>query len=324
MRPDIFRKRINVKPYEYPELQEFVDAIRHSYWVHTEYNYKSDIQDMKVNMPPEHVEIVKRTMLAISQIEANVKEFWGNIGNIMPKPEVKVVGATFNESEARHMDAYSHLIEIMGLNEEFERVVEVPEIARRIDYMNDSMQKYSSNKGAFMNVILFSMFVENVSLTAQFLILMAFNKYKNQLKGISNAVEATSKEEDIHAKFGFAIVNIIRKENPEWFDEDTTKEVLRLCDKAYRAEMGIVDWIYGDADLDFLPKDTVKEFLKGRFNKSLQAIDMPKMYEVDEEILEQTEWFEDELTLTKNTDFFYKRSTAYTKKTVSTTEDDLF
>lgn len=32
---DIFRKRQNLKPYEYPELYEYVDAIRHSYWVHT-------------------------------------------------------------------------------------------------------------------------------------------------------------------------------------------------------------------------------------------------------------------------------------------------
>ena len=65
------------------------------------------------------------------------------------------------------------------------------------------------------------MFVENVSLFSQFLIMMAFNKHKNVLKGISNAVEATSKEEDIHARFGFELVNIIREENPDLFDKDS-------------------------------------------------------------------------------------------------------
>jgi len=34
----IFRKRLNLKPYEYPEVLEYVDAIRHSYWVHTEFS----------------------------------------------------------------------------------------------------------------------------------------------------------------------------------------------------------------------------------------------------------------------------------------------
>ena len=44
-KPNIFRKRVNLKPYEYPSLAEYVDAIRHSYWVHTEFNFTSDIQD---------------------------------------------------------------------------------------------------------------------------------------------------------------------------------------------------------------------------------------------------------------------------------------
>jgi len=51
--PNIFRKRTNLKPYEYPQLIEYLEAIRHSYWVHTEFNYSSDIQDMKVRMTPE-------------------------------------------------------------------------------------------------------------------------------------------------------------------------------------------------------------------------------------------------------------------------------
>jgi len=201
-KPDIFRKRTSLKPYEYPQLVEFTDAIRHSYWVHTEFNYSSDIQDMKVKMSEPEVEIVKKAMLAISQIEVAVKTFWAKIGDRFPKPEVAAVGITFGESEVRHADAYSNLIEIMGLNEEFEKVVEVPAMKKRIAYLEQSIGAPADDKDYFHKIILFSMFVENVSLFSQFLIMMAFNKHKNVLKGISNAVEATSKEEDIHARFG--------------------------------------------------------------------------------------------------------------------------
>jgi ribonucleoside-diphosphate reductase beta chain len=31
----------------------------------------------------------------------------------MPKPEIGSVGATFAESEVRHQDAYSHLLEVL-------------------------------------------------------------------------------------------------------------------------------------------------------------------------------------------------------------------
>jgi ribonucleoside-diphosphate reductase beta chain len=322
--PNIFRKRTSLKPYEYPQLIEYLEAIRHSYWVHTEFNYSSDVQDMKVKMTPAEVEIVKKAMLAISQIEVQVKTFWSKIGDKMPKPEVQAVGVTFGESEVRHADAYSNLIEIMGLNEEFEKLVEVPAIKKRISYLEQSIHAPVDDKDYFHKIILFSMFVENVSLFSQFLIMMAFNKHKNVLKGISNAVEATSKEEDIHARFGFELVNIIKNENPDWFDAEAIKEINRLAKEAYKAEAAIVDWIYGEADLDFLPKETVKEFLKHRFNQSLIAIDLKPIYETNEEVVRSTDWFVDEILSTKNTDFFVKRSTAYSKKTKAFTEDDLF
>jgi ribonucleoside-diphosphate reductase beta chain len=322
--PSIFRKRTNLKPYEYPQLIEYLEAIRHSYWVHTEFNYSSDIQDMKVRMTPQEADIVKKAMLAISQIEVQVKTFWAKVGDKMPKPEVQAVGVTFGESEVRHADAYSNLLEIMGLNSEFENLVEVPAIKKRIAYLEQSLQTPVDDKDYFHKIILFSMFVENVSLFSQFLIMMAFNKHKNVLKGISNAVEATSKEEDIHARFGFELVNIIKAENPDWWNKDTISEVNRLCKEAYKAEAMIVDWIYGDSDLDLLPKETVKEFLKHRFNQSLQAIDLKPIYETNANVVKSTNWFVEEILSTKNVDFFVKRSTAYSKKTKSFTESDLF
>jgi ribonucleoside-diphosphate reductase beta chain len=322
--PSIFRKRTNLKPYEYPQLIEYLEAIRHSYWVHTEFNYSSDIQDMKVKMTPEEVEIVKKSMLAISQIEVQVKTFWAKLGDKMPKPEIQAVGVTFGESEVRHADAYSNLLEIMGLNNEFEKLVEVPAIKKRIAYLEQSIQAPVDDKDYFHKIILFSIFVENISLFSQFLIMMAFNKHKNVLKGISNAVEATSKEEDIHARFGFELVNIIKAENPDWWNKETIGEINRLAREAYKAEAAIVDWIYGEADLDFLPKETVKEFLKHRFNQSLVAIDLKPLYETDEAVVRSTDWFVEEILSTKNSDFFVKRSTAYSKKTKAFTEDDLF
>jgi len=321
---NIFKKRTNLKPYEYPEILEFTDAIRHSYWIHTEFNYSSDIQDYKVNMTPVEANIIKNAMLAIAQIEVSVKTFWSKIYERFPKPEFQGVGVTFAESEVRHADAYSNLIELLGLNEEFKKLLEIPAIKKRIAYLERVNKTPIEDRDYFHNIILFSMFVENVSLFSQFLIMMSFNKHKNMLKGISNAVEATSKEEDIHARFGFEIVNIIKDENPRWWTEEVKDEIIAACLEAYDAESDIVDWIYGDADLDFLPKVLVKEFVKDRFNQSMRAIGLDNIFETDREMLKQTAWFVEETLSTKNIDFFVKRSTAYAKKTKSFTEDDLF
>ena len=321
---NIFKKRTNLKPYEYPEILEFTDAIRHSYWIHTEFNYSSDIQDYKVNMTPAEANIIKNAMLAIAQIEVAVKTFWSKIYERFPKPEFQGVGVTFAESEVRHADAYSNLIELLGLNEEFKKLLDVPAMRKRIAYLERVNKAAVENQDYFNNIILFSMFVENVSLFSQFLIMMSFNKHKNMLKGISNAVEATSKEEDIHARFGFEVVNIIKSENPGWWTPTVKEDILAACLEAYEAESDIVDWIYGDADLEFLPKELVREFIKDRFNQSLHAIGLEDAFETNKEMLKQTAWFVEETLSTKNIDFFVKRSTAYAKKTKSFTEDDLF
>jgi ribonucleoside-diphosphate reductase beta chain len=199
-----------------------------------------------------------------------------------------------------------------------------PAIARRIEYFNKMDRIIKDEEEFFRKAVLFSMFIENVSLFSQFLIMMSFNKYRNALKGISNAVEATSKEEDIHARFGFEIVNLIKEENPQWWTKETQAQLYADTQESYEAEMGIIDWIYNGSDLDFLPKQVVKEFVADRFNQSLKAIGLEPMFDTDTEALKHTAWFVEETLSTKNIDFFVKRSVAYSKKLQSFTEDDLF
>ncbi|WP_340066160.1 ribonucleotide-diphosphate reductase subunit beta [Ascidiimonas aurantiaca] len=323
---NIFEKRINLKPYEYPQLYEYVPAIRHSYWIHTEFNFTSDIQDFRSRLTPVEQNAIKNTMLAISQIEVAVKTFWGDIYHRMPKPEIGSVGATFAESEVRHHDAYSHLLEILGLNKEFETLKKKPVIMRRVQYLETALKnaKSDDNREYAESILLFSLFIEHVSLFSQFLIIMAFNKYKNMLKGISNVVEATSKEEQIHGDFGIDVINIIKKEHPDWFDSAYQVMIQQICKEAYESESKIVDWIFEAGELDFLPKAVVNEFIKNRFNNSLESIGIAKIFEIDQELLAQTEWFDDEIIGTKHGDFFVKRSINYSKRTQSITSDDLF
>ncbi|UKM66040.1 ribonucleotide-diphosphate reductase subunit beta [Flavobacteriaceae bacterium GSB9] len=323
---NIFEKRINLKPYEYPDLYEYVNAIRHSYWIHTEFNFTSDIQDFKTGLTLTEKSAIKNTMLAISQIEVAVKTFWGDIYQKMPKPEIGSVGATFAESEVRHHDAYSHLLEILGLNTEFKTLKKKPVIMRRVHYLETALKNSKSEniQEYAESVLLFSLFIEHVSLFSQFLIIMAFNKYKNMLKGISNVVEATSKEEQIHGDFGIDVIKIIKKENPKWFGEDYNEKIQNICRDAFNAESDIIDWIFEEGELDFLPKDVINEFIKNRFNNSLESIGIGKVFEVNESLLAETEWFDDEIIGTKHGDFFVKRSINYSKRTKSITSDDLF
>lgn len=322
----IFKKRMNVRPEEYPELAVWKDAIRQSYWVHTEFNFTSDIQDFKINISEKEREIISRCMLAISQIEVQVKRSWADLYYAFPKPEIDDIGTTFAESEVRHKDAYAELLNKLGLSERFEKILEVEPLVKRIKYMEEfNFHKRSGNPRQYiLFLVLFSIFIEHISLFSQFLIMMSFNKYQNQFKGLSNAIQATSKEEEIHGQFGLELYNIIRNENPELFDESFYEDLKTLSDNAIMAEIDIIDWIFEFGELDFLPKKYVKNYIFSRYARSLEALSIEHDIIVHEDWLKETEWFDIGLLVVTETDFFNKRSTDYSKKTRQFTIESVF
>ena len=325
MSRNLFEKRLQIKPYEYPELLEFKDAIRHSYWLYPEFNFTGDIQDYKTNINDHERHVLTRAMLAISQVEVNVKRFWGELYRYFPKPEMDDVGGTFAESEVRHKDAYSFLLEKLGLNEMFTQIQDIVPLMNRIRYMESFMKDKDAGKGEFvLSLVLFSLFVEHISLFGQFLIMMSFNKHRNLFKGISNAVEATSKEEEIHGKFGIALYEILRDEHGELFTPQFFTELQTLASQAFEAERSILDWIFEEGDLSFISKATVENYIKNRYNNSLTILGLEPPHSINDEMLKETEWFDIEILSSKETDFFNKRSTDYSKKMKQITADDLF
>ena len=117
---------------------------------------------------------------------------------------------------------------------------------------------------------------------------------------------------------------ILQKENVSWFTPEYHNNIQEICKQAYEAEQEVVDWIFENGELDFLPKAVINEFLKNRFNNSLESIGIGKVFEVDQNLVSQTEWFDDEIIGTKHGDFFVKRSINYSKRSQSITSDDLF
>ena len=226
----------------------------------------------------------------------------------------------------RHSDAYSHLLELLGLNNEFENIENIPALNNRIEYLKKYNKYLSSgdNKDFMVAVLLFSSAIEHISLFSQFLIMMSFNKYKNLFSGLSNAIEATSKEEQIHGEFGIDLVNTINSENPNWLDDELKNEIYDVFRLAYESENEILDWIFEAGELEFLSKKTIQEFIKNRLNNSLEKIGLSKIFIVDKEDVIRTDWFDDEVVATKHVDFFAKRSVNYSKRNKSITADDLF
>src|SRR5690625_5463560 len=225
----IFDRRINYKPFEYPGILQFTDAINKSFWVHNEIDFTADTQDFHSHLDYAEKTAIKHSLLAIAQVEVAVKSFWGDLYKHFPKPEFNGLGATFAECEFRHSEAYSRLLEVLGDNDEFEQLIEVSVIRERIDYLNAALKdaKSEDRKKYVVSLILFSILIENVSLFSQFAIILSFTRFKGYMKNVSNIIAWTSVDEQIHANAGIYIVNKDREEFPDFFDrsEEHTSEL---------------------------------------------------------------------------------------------------
>lgn len=322
----IFDKRINYKPFEYPEVLTFIEAINKSFWVHSEVDFTADIQDFHSHLSEHEKNAIKNALLAIAQIEVSVKTFWGNLYNHLPKPELNGLGSTFAECEFRHSEAYSRLLEVLGYNDEFLDVVESPAIKRRIDFLSEVLKNANSTtpKEYVSSLLLFSILIENVSLFSQFAIILSFTRFKGYMKNVSNIIAWTSVDEQIHANAGIYLINEIRKEQPELLTDQDIDKIYELVDKSLEVEAEILDWIFEKGEIDNISKENLLNFMKYRVDDSLKRIGMQTKYNVSAEEYKPMVWFEEEVFANSLDDFFAKRPVDYTKHDKSITENDLF
>ena len=322
----IFDYRRNYKPFEYPEVLEFTDAINKSFWVHSEVDFTADTQDFLSHLNEAEKNSIKNALLAIAQIEVSVKTFWGNLYNHLPKPEFNGLGSTFAECEFRHSEAYSRLLEVLGYNDEFQDLNSIPIIKERVDYLQSALSySNSDDKKQYANtLILFSILIENVSLFSQFAIILSFTRFKGYMKNVSNIIAWTSIDEQLHANAGIYIVNKIKEENPEFFDSESINKIRLMVKESIDIESRLLDWIFEQGELEFINKIDLLNFMKYRTDESLVKIGIEPVFNIPFEAYQPMAWFEKEVFSNSMDDFFAKRPVDYTKHDKSITASDLF
>ncbi len=322
----IFEEQLSRKPNLYPWTDQFIRAMHDGFWTDKEFNFQSDLHDFKVNVSEEERGIIVRSLATIGQIEVRVKKYWSKLGDNLPHPSLFDLGAVMANVEVIHGNAYERLLNVLGVEETFEEILKLPIIKGRDTYLAKHTHKFhSDNKKQFIySLILFTLFVENVSLFAQFYTINWFGRYKNLFKDTNKQIEYTSREEDLHAQAGIRIIQEIKKEYPELFDKELEERVMYEATQAVRYECEIVEWIINGYNQDKLNQELLQDFIKNRMNKSLVAIGYQPAFQVDPNLINKTDWFEEQLYGNNATDFFSSRPTEYSKKSQCFDEEELF
>lgn len=322
----IFNEQISRKPDLYPWTGDFISAMHNGFWTHKEFNFSSDVQDFKINLTDAEKQIVIRALSTIGQLEISVKKFWAKLGDNLPHPSINDMGYVMANVEVIHGDAYERLLEVLGIDNSFEEILQLDIIKGRVNYLRKHLHKFhSDNKKQFIySLILFTLFVENIALFSQFYTISWFGRYKNLLKDTNKQVEYTSREENLHAQIGIKLINTIKEEYPELFDEELQAKIEYEAKEAIKYECEIIEWIVNGHNHEKLNSPLLTEFIKNRMNESLVQIGYDKIFEVNDEQLSKTSWFDEQILGNNMTDFFHSRPVEYAKHSQSFDAEDLF
>ena len=322
----LFTEQIARKPDLYPWTKQFIDAIWKGFWTPDEFNFRSDYSQFKTDLTKEEQEVIVKTMSAIGQIEIAVKSFWADVGKHLPHPSIKDLGYAMANSEVIHNLAYEKILEVLHLTHVFEENLNEKVIRGRVDYLRKYLEKhYDDDKKQYVySIILFTLFVENVSLFSQFYIIMHMNRNKAVMKDCAQQVQYTRNEEMLHAQVGIKLIQTLREEYPELFDQELQDRIQHECIESLKAEIKVIDWIMGDYKVDGLSAPILKSFIAKRMADSLDQIGFDNSEIVyDQADVDETFWFDEELYGANMTDFFQKRPVEYAKGQ-GISADDLF
>ena len=186
----IFEEQISRKPDHYPWTEEFITAMHNGFWTDKEFNFQSDVQDFKTELTPQEREMVSRCLSAIGQIEVAVKSFWAKVGENLPHPSITDLGYVMANVEVIHNNAYERLLRVLEMEHIFEENMKLDIIQGRVQYLRKYLKKHykDARKQYVYSLILFTLYVENVSLFSQFYTINWFNRYRNVLKDTSQQV----------------------------------------------------------------------------------------------------------------------------------------
>lgn len=311
----IFEKTLHIDP-EYQHLEKYVNIMYKGFW--TPAKYEKGIKEVDAPhffniLGKSDQEAIKRCILAVSIVEDKIKTYWSTLALDLPQTIIGDVGGLFGMSEITHRRSYHALAE--ALNVDTNNISEYEALKGRIEYLAKYVEtdpKVIGKKRILKKLVLFTSLVERCSLFTQFYILMSYAYRNRGLKTISALQESTAIEEVTHYSFGIDVINIIKRQFPQMWDEYFVELVADNIKVAYQSELNLIDWFFENGVPSHLTKEEVVNFLNYNFNVVSKNLNLPLTFPVDEQLFEEkSSWFKAKVFMTTEPDFFDSPVSSY-------------
>ncbi len=301
---------LNLRPMRYPQFFDmYKNAIKNT-WTVEEINFSKDLEHLHDRITPAERHLVHRLVAFFATGDTIVSNnlvinFYQQINS----PEARMYLSRQLFEEALHIQFYLNLLDNYIPDEEerqkaFQAVENIPSIRQKADFCQKWMDLGANptDRQKLLNFICFGLCVEGLFFFAAFAYVY-YLRSKGLLDGLATGTNWVFRDESCHINFIIEVINTIKRQEPELWDEELERHVYDMVEEAIRCEHAFAEDITQHKIPGLTHQDTL-QYLRYTADQRLQQIGMRKRYNTTnpfpfmelQDVQELTNFFEKTVT----------------------------
>ena len=241
---------LTLRPMRYPQFFEMYQGAIKNTWTVDEIDFSDDLVDLDRKLVPAERHLIERLVAFFATGDSIVaNNLVLNLYQHINAPEARMYLSRQLYEEALHVQFYLTLLDNYIPDHEqraeaFAAVENIPSIRKKAEFCYkyidslgdvDRIETPEQRKQFLLNLICFAACIEGLFFFAAFAYVY-FLRDKGLLNGLASGTNWVFRDESAHMNFAFEVVNTVRAEQPELFDDDLEQQVRAMMDEAVEAE----------------------------------------------------------------------------------------
>jgi len=305
-------ERSYYKPFQFPWSYDMYKLQHQMHWSPDEVPMNSDAKDWAVNLSVSEKDFLANIFTFFTQADVDVAGGYNDV--FLPyfkAPELRMMMNSFAAMEAVHIDAYSKLIETVGMPDtQYQEFLKHKEMVDKHDFLSQFKEGHLI-EDKLLAMAAFSAFTEGLQLFASFVMLLNFQRF-NKMKGMCQIVAWSIRDETLHVE---GMTRLFREFREGLYLVDVDQRVLSsniraACSTSVRLEDAFIELVFKDYQIEGLTPYEVKQYIRYIADIRMMQLGEPPIYNIKHNPLP---WVDELVAGHEHTNFFENRATSYAK-----------
>lgn len=295
------------KPFRYPWAYDFWKKHEDVHWLTKEVPLGDDILDWNTRLTPFEKNVLAQIFRLFTKSDEEVADnYMTRLGQLFKPTEVRMMLAGFGAREALHIDAYSVLLETVGMPEsEYNAFASYEAMKAKVDHW--ASFNVDTDADILRTLAMFGGFAEGLQIFASFAMLMNFPRF-GKMKGMGQIVSWSVRDESIHCDGIIRLYHEFALETGA-LTKAVKDDIRDIHATVIRQEDCFIDQVFDMGPVEGMTPDDIKSYIRfvgewrlwqlGLGEQPIRANPLP--------------WLQPLLSAQEHANFFEARATEYSK-----------